>query len=197
MDMIILARHGESEFSVRAAMNGDPRVSGPLTALGREQARALGEALAQDAIDLVVVTEFERTRETAELAVGSRGIPLLVVPELNDPRYGVYEGAALADYHAWASAYGPLDEPDGRGESRANIVRRYVAGLRAVRERPERTVLVVAHALPIRYVLEANAGRLPTAVVELVEYATPHRLTADELDAALERLESWCAAPAF
>ena len=116
-----MARHGESEFSARQLVNGDPGISCPLTETGRTQARALGEALAQEGIDLCAVTEFERVRETAELALAGREVPFLVVPELNDPRYGEFEGGPLDAYREWIWAQGPLEAPPG-GEHRGELV---------------------------------------------------------------------------
>jgi broad specificity phosphatase PhoE len=60
MDEVILARHGESELSVVGTVNGDPAVACALTAAGREQARRLGELLADTELDLCVTSEFER-----------------------------------------------------------------------------------------------------------------------------------------
>ena len=62
METLLLARHAESEFSAKQLVNGDPGVSCPLTETGRAQARALGAAIADERIDLCVVTEFERVR---------------------------------------------------------------------------------------------------------------------------------------
>ena len=95
MKQLLLARHGESEYSAKQLVNGDPGVSCPLTETGRDQARALGGILAEEQIDLCAVTEFERVRETAELALAGRDVPFIVVPELNDPRYGEFEGGSL------------------------------------------------------------------------------------------------------
>ena len=198
METVVLARHAESEFSVRGACNGDPAASGGgLTEAGREQARALGELLADDPVELAVVTEFARTRETAEVALEGRGVPLLVVPELNDIRFGSFEGRLLSDYRGWSSAAGPAEECPGGGESRAAAAERFARGLRVVLERPEPAALVVAHALPIRYVLGALLERDPAATIEPVAYAEPHRIGADALRRAVERLERWAAAPVF
>ena len=95
MRRLLLARHGDSEYSAKQLVNGDPGVSCPLTEAGREQARALGRILALEQIDLCAVTEFERVRETAEMALAGRDVPFVVVPELNDPRYGEFEGGSL------------------------------------------------------------------------------------------------------
>src|SRR5439155_14309103 len=72
---LIVARHAESEYNVLGLLNGDPSVPCPLTARGRDQARALGRALAEQTIDLRITTDFPRTRETADIALASRNIP--------------------------------------------------------------------------------------------------------------------------
>ena len=194
MELAILARHGESEFSARALVNGDIGVACPLTERGRDEARILGELLTGEKIDLCVTSEFERARETADVALAGRDVPRLVLPELNDPNYGEFEGALLEDYRAWAWSHGSADEPPGGGESRLAIVGRYARAFRIVLDRPERTVLVVSHALPVAYVL---AGEPPTPRVPVVDHAKPYRVSPRELRAAVERLEEWCAAPSW
>jgi broad specificity phosphatase PhoE len=197
MELAILARHGESEFSVRGAMNGDPATACPLTDEGREQAHRLGEALRDERIDFVVVTAFARTVETADLALAGRDVPRLVVSELNDIRVGEFEGGPLETYRAWVRDRTPVAVPPGGGESRADVARRYAAGFRVVLGRPERTILVVTHGLPIRYVLLAAEGSGPRSVVENVEYATPYRVGREELETAVDRLEAWAARPSW
>ena len=150
-----------------------------------EEAEELGRAIADDAIDLCVTTEFERTRQTADVALAGRDVPRLVVPELNDPLYGDYEGGALEDYRAWADGAASSDEAPGGGESRRHIVERYVRGFRLVLSRAEARALVVAHSLPIAYVLAALDGAAPARRVPLVRHAHPYRLAADELEGAV------------
>jgi alpha-ribazole phosphatase len=163
----ILARHGESEYSAHGLLNGDARVPVGLTARGREEAARLGEVLRDEPLELVVTTEFQRVRETVAAALRGRELPQLVVPELNDPRYGAFEGRALEDYRSWAAAAPSSEAPPGGGESRRAVVRRYTVGYRRVLARPEATILVVAHSLPIAYAQ------------------------------AVERLEGWLAAPTW
>jgi probable phosphoglycerate mutase len=193
----ILARHGESERSVVGRTNGDPRTACALTETGREEARALGRARASDEIDLCVTSEFERVRETADLALEGREAPRLVLPELNDIRFGEFEGRPLTDYRAWAHAHGPEEPAPGGGDSRAETVGRYVRAYRTILARPEETVLVVAHGLPVRYVLDAVEGRNPAAAIAQVPYAEPFRLEAGELTAAVDILEAWVTNPAW
>jgi 2,3-bisphosphoglycerate-dependent phosphoglycerate mutase len=197
MDEVILARHGESEFSVAGTVNGDPSVACPLTGIGREQALRLGEQLAGDELDLCVTSEFERVRQTAALALGDREVPRLVLPELNDVRFGGFEGGTLAEYRSWAGENKPTIEAPGGGESRSGTVARYVSAYQTILARPERTVLVVTHGLPIRYVLNALEETDPAPLVEQVPYAKPYRLAAAELALATDRLDHWAREPAW
>ena len=119
MDEVILARHGESQLSVVGTVNGDPAVACALTETGEEQARRPGNVLAGVELDLCVTSEFERTRQTADIALAGRDVPRLVLPELNDVRFGRFEGGTLADYREWAAANEPTIEAPGGGESRS------------------------------------------------------------------------------
>jgi 2,3-bisphosphoglycerate-dependent phosphoglycerate mutase len=193
----LLARHAESELSVVGLTNGDPASAVALTPAGREQARALGRSLAAERIDLCVTSEFQRAHQTADLALEGRDVPRLVLPELNDIRFGEFEGRALTDYRAWAHTHGPEEPAPGGGDSRAQTVARYVRAYRTILARPEGTVLVVAHGLPVRYVLDAVEGRNPAAAVALVPYAEAFRVSADDLGAAVARLERWLEQPAW
>jgi len=197
MDEVILARHGESELSVVGTVNGDPAVACALTAAGREQARRLGELLADNELDLSMTSEFQRARETADLALAGRDVPRLVLAELNDVRFGRFEGGTLAEYRSWAGDNEPTIEAPGGGESRSGTVARYVRAYRAILARPEQTVLVVAHGLPIRYVLNALEETDPAPLVEQVPYAEPYRLAAAELALATDRLDHWAREPAW
>ena len=89
----------------------------------------------------------------------------------------------------------PVEIPPGGGESRAQAAERYARGFRAVLARPEETVLVVTHGLPIRYLLLAAEGSEPRPVVESVDYATPYRFSRTDLEHAVERLELWVRDP--
>ena len=196
METVILARHGESELSAAGVVSGDPAEPRGLTETGREQARRLGELVAGEPIELCVTSEFVRVRETADLALVGREVPRLVVPELNDVRFGEFEGRRFDEYRAWAGAREPTEAP-AEGESRAEVAARYVRGFRLVLARSERLILVVAHGLPLRYTLLALEGLDPTPIVEQVPLAEPYRLQKADLERAIERLARWSETPVW
>jgi len=192
MRRLILARHGESEYSVRGALNGDPSQPCALTEAGRGQARRLGRLLANETIDLCATSDFQRAQETADIALDGRDVARLVVPELGDHAAGDYEGRSLADYFQWAHR-APAQEPiPGAAESRVHVAERLARGYRVLLDRPEQTILAVLHALPITYLLAGPQRRLPP-----VAYAEPQGLEAGEVETAVARLEQWAAAPSW
>jgi probable phosphoglycerate mutase len=198
VERLILARHGESDYSARGLVNGDASVRVGLTEAGEEQARALGRALAGEPLDLCVTSGLERTRATAALALLGRDVPVDPWDELNDPRAGRFEGLHLDEYRVWAWAAGSQETAPGGGESRLEAVSRYGRAYTALLERPEATVLAVAHALPIAYVLSALEGQPPAPRMDrTVAYAYPYRLDAADLRRALGVIEAWCAAPSW
>ena len=193
MEQAVLTRHAESEYSLRGAVNGDASVAVALTEEGRAQARRLGERLRGEPVDLCVISEFPRVRETADLALEGREVPRLVLPELNEIGFGGYEGRPFEEYRVWAGTAAPDAEEHG-GDSRVAAARRYARAFRAVLARPEPLILVVTHGLPIRYVLNAAEGIAPAPLLDAVPYAELHRFSARALAEAVERLEDWCAA---
>lgn len=188
MDELVLARHGESEASAQRIVGGDA----PLTERGRAQARELGERLAGFPAEICLTSAARRARETAELALAGREIPLEIVRDFGDIGFGAFEGRPLADYRDWVSAHAPT-VPVESGESRVETLRRFARAFRGLLARSEHHVLVIAHGLTIRSLLDER----PRPIVAGAPYGEAVRLTRRELEVAVERLERWCEAPVW
>ena len=188
METVFVARHalaGSNRDGLAACTA--PGVG--LTDEGVEQARRLGELLADERIELGVATRHCRTQETLEHALHGREIPRIVIPDLDEIHFGSYDGGLLSEYRAWAGAQPPELRAPGGGESRADAAARYARGLRIVLARPERVALVIGHALAIRYVLDGAQGLVPAALmVSPVEHAVPQRLDAEDVERAADLL---------
>lgn len=103
-DLVVLVRHAETEWSRAGRHTG--RTDVPLTDAGREHARTLAGALAEDEFELVLVSPLARARETCELA--GFGARALVRDDLAEWDYGAYEGLTTAqilaqrpDWNLW------------------------------------------------------------------------------------------------
>jgi broad specificity phosphatase PhoE len=191
---LVVARHAQTHLNLTSVLNGDPAVVVALTDEGRAQARRLGEEVGP--VDLVAHSAFGRARETGTLAWP--GVPTLEIPELNEFRYGRFEGTRWDDgFAAWTRSSGPSDECPGGGESRAAAVARYVRGFRVVASRPEERIALVAHGAHVACLLLAREGRTPEPVLPQIGFATGYELCTAELERAIELLEAWSASPAF
>jgi len=194
MRLLLLARHGESVFNVDGVVNGDPLLDQGLSPRGIQEGKELGLQIAGLAIDLCVVSEFPRAQQTAELALALRGPPRLVDPGLNDIRIGELEGQTLADYRQWKSGR-KREEPFPGGESLDDAARRYSDAYERVLQRPEHTVFVVCHEIPVRYAVNtaANSTELDGPVHD-VAHASPYLFDADGLRRAVDGIRELISA---
>lgn len=196
MRELLLVRHGFAG-SNRGGIASCAVPGEGLTPEGIEQARALAVALEPEEIDLAMTSQLGRTQETLALALDGRDLPVVVAPELDEIHFGDFDGGLLDTYRAWAAAHSPDDPPPGGGESRAQAAERFARGLRLVLARPQRRVLVVGHALAIRYAIDAAAGLVPAARMAPIEHAFPYRLGRGDVERAATLLGEWSRAPQF
>lgn len=196
MDSLLLVRHAFAGSNRDGVASCDPPGEG-LTSEGVEQAARLRERLAGDEISLGIATSLLRTQETLALALGERDVPRIVVRELDEVDFGSFANGPLQAYRAWAASHPPSEPAPGGGESRADAAARYARGLRIVLARPEEVVLLVGHALVLRYVLDAARGLPPAPLMAPVEHARPHLLARAEIEEAARLLEEWSGAPRF
>ena len=91
---IILIRHGASADAIPGERfdlvdgHGDP----PLSPAGQEQARAVADRLAGEALDALFVTGLTRTVQTAAPLAERLGVEPRVVTDLREVRLGDWEG---------------------------------------------------------------------------------------------------------
>ena len=123
---------------------------GSLTALGRAQARELGERLRSEKVAAVICSELSRAVQTAEIAAGVLGLPVRVRERLHEFPAGDYLGRPSehgffdAMVKSWLA--GDLDAGVPGGETGRETADRVLAVLDEIADefRGE-TVLVVCH----------------------------------------------------
>ncbi|WP_298226317.1 histidine phosphatase family protein [Gryllotalpicola sp.] len=85
--MLVLVRHGQTEWAKNGWHTGSSDI--PLTAVGEDEARAVGDVLSGHRFGLALTSPLQRARRTAALA----GFPHAGVdPNLAEWDYGAYEG---------------------------------------------------------------------------------------------------------
>lgn len=161
MQLLLLARHGQSLFNVAGIVNGDPERDRGLSPVGVEEADRLAAQIAAIRIELSVTSRFPRAGQTAERALANRteAVSRIVDGDLDDIRLGELEGKTLADYRAWKRGRG-RDEPFPGigGESLNDAAHRYASAYERILAADEATVLCVCHEIPVRYAINAAAG---------------------------------------
>jgi probable phosphoglycerate mutase len=196
MQLLLLARHGQSQLNVLGIVNGDPARDPGLSELGTTQAGALAYQLASVALDLCVTSRFPRAQETARLALGGRDLPHVVEEGLDDVRIGELDGRTLADYRAWKRGRARADRFPG-GESLDEAAQRYATAFERLLERPERAVFCVCHEIPVRYAVNAAAGSTQLdGPLHDVPNAEPYVFDANGLRRAVEQIRLLTPAPA-
>jgi broad specificity phosphatase PhoE len=187
--LLVISRHGESTLNLERRVNGDPSVRVPLTEKGRDEAALLGQQLAHIPLEVCVHSQFGRTEETARIALAGRDVPFVVESLLDDIDVGELEGKTLDDYRAWKRGHERSDAFPG-GESLDDAARRYARAYRALLGRPERTILVVTHEIPLRYAINAADGSddLDGPTHQLAN-ATPYLFDDAALLRAVEQIE--------
>jgi broad specificity phosphatase PhoE len=189
MRLLVLARHGQSVLNVRRMVNGDPHRPVDLTARGKEEARQLGDQIRHIPIALAVCTRFLRTRRTAEIALEGRAVPLVVERALDDIDVGALDGHSISEFRFWKRGH-RWGDPFPNGESLCAAARRYAEAFRSLLRRPEPGILVVCHAAPIRYLLDAAGGLAPLAESPRdIGNAVPFFFDEQGLATAADRLE--------
>ena len=112
-DRLILVRHGESTWNAEERLQG--QLDPPLSERGREQSRALAEAVDGVPDERVISSDLARARETAEL-LGVR--PARVDPRWREIDVGSWGGRTAAEIDAQGGELtnwrgGPRRAPDG------------------------------------------------------------------------------------
>ena len=146
-------------------------------------------------IDLAVVTRFVRARETVDCALNGSNVPLLVEPDLDEIRAGVFDGQPIGVYSAWKDEH-PHGARFPQGESLDDATSRYANALRRLMGRPEVVTLIVGHELAIRYIVDAAACAHDLGVPGTrIANAMPYFFDEAALRKAAERLDAF-ASPA-
>ena len=190
MRLYVLARHAQSVLNAERRINGDPAVPAPLTEAGRAQAQLLATQVARLPVERCVHTRFERTRETARLALPRGGIRVDCEPLLDDIDVGDLEGQTIDDYRAWKRAHTRADAFPG-GESLDDAALRYATAFERLLSDDAPATLVVCHEIPVRYAVNASGGSDDVdGPVHDIPNATPFLFDEDALARAAQQLRT-------
>ena len=88
--MLYIMRHGKTDWNVRHKLQG--RTDIPLNPEGRKMAEDAGIKYRDVHFDVCYCSPLVRARETAELVLRGRNIPIIYDDRLMEMGFGIYEG---------------------------------------------------------------------------------------------------------
>lgn len=166
---LYLIRHGETDYNKQKKIQG--QIDIPLNARGRELAVQTGKGLAEIPFDLCFCSPLSRARETAELILKGRNVPIITDERIIEVSFGRYEGICWSpdvqekevpgDFQNFFDEPGKYQAPSD-GESIEALIERTGDFLRDVCGREEykdRTILVSSHGAALASML-ANIKHL-------------------------------------
>lgn len=146
---LLLLRHGEVDYFPEG--RPVPPEGVRLTARGQAQAEAVAQLLKGVPLDLVIHSGLPRTRETAEIVLRGRSVPMEAWPDLREIRPGRLQDLPDRE-RAFKDAFHPreLSERFLGGETYEAFFDRVIPAFHKLLSRSWDTLLVVAHGGVIR-----------------------------------------------
>lgn len=171
--MIYLVRHGQTAFNRERRLQG--HVDSDLTDVGRRQAAAVGELLA----DLIategggwrlVASPLGRAQATAEIIAERIKLPVETDARLIELSFGEWDGRLRSELETeHPSAFGVTGwgfrAPAGEGFEAVSA--RLASWLESLPPEPERRVIAVSHGVAGRVLRGVYAGLLREDIIEL------------------------------
>ncbi|WP_250630370.1 histidine phosphatase family protein [Rhodoflexus caldus] len=170
---LYIIRHGETEFNKRGFVQGSG-IDSNLNDTGRRQAQAFFEHYRHVNFDKIYVSALKRTWQSVE-PFFLRGVPMQVLPGLNEISWGHKEGKVLSNeddlqyfdmLNSWRS--GDLTVKVPGGESPLEVAERQKVAIRHIMQfTHEERVLVCMHGRAMRIILSLL---LETPMTEMDKY---------------------------
>jgi len=160
---LFLVRHGATMLSAEDRFAGSTDVA--LSDDGRDQARALGRRLADVPLAAAYVSPMARTRETARLVLGDRGVEVVPRNELRETDHGHWEQKTRdevrrefpAEYARWERD--PFTFAPSGGETGLQVLARALPVFLEIAGRHDgENALVVSHKATLRLAIGSLLG---------------------------------------
>lgn len=166
---LYIIRHGETSWNTQLRLQGQTDIE--LNENGRALAAKTALALREVPFDLVVTSPLSRARETAQILMGGRDIPMVEDARIQEINFGELEGVRLTreerntpgnEFYDFFHAPGQY-RPQKGGESLDELCARTAVFLEELRESAQgraegMTILISTHGATSRALLSAIKG---------------------------------------
>ena len=141
---VLIIRHGETDWNKKRLIQGTIDI--PLNDVGKSQAKMAHDALENENIDAVFASPLIRARETAEIVVGERNLPIMYDKRIAERKFGVAEGMNI-DEIDFDATWLPNRPPVYEGMETFEEIYERIADFfdEIYKDYSDKTVLVVTH----------------------------------------------------
>jgi isoleucyl-tRNA synthetase len=167
-----VVRHGESDNNVMGIISSNPQKPHHLTELGKKQVVEAAEKLRGKKIDLIYVSPFVRTQETAKIIAEKINIDpknIITDDRIHEVYTGELDGKSDAEYQKFfESRMEKFDKKPVGGENYTEIKNRMTSFLYDINAKNEgKNILIVTHNTPAWLMFSGTLGLTPVQAIEL------------------------------
>ena len=184
MTKVIFVRHGETSWNYSKRYQGHSDIL--LNDKGLQQAQLVAQRLAGETISAIYSSDLKRAVQTADLIAGHHSLCPILVPELREVNFGLWEGLTYEEIMStWPDGLSAIYAKPGcapipGGESFNDVQRRTMLGLsKCIARHQEETIVLVSHGGTMRVLLCDALGldiekmwslRQDSTAINIVEY---------------------------
>lgn len=154
---LYITRHGQTKWNTQKRIQGWQ--NSDLTEVGRKNAKKLGERLKEIPFDAVYCSSSGRTKQTAEIIIGNRIIPVYYTDDLKEINMGSWEGQQRDELMKSDPSFNAFwdqphtFQPTHGGESYEQVKERVIRFIDELKKQPYENVLLVTHAVTKKTIL--------------------------------------------
>jgi isoleucyl-tRNA synthetase len=157
-----ILRHGEALSNKKDILitKIPEKISSPLTKRGEKEVREAVKKLKNKKIDLIFSSDFERTKQTAEIVAKELGLKVIYDKRLREINVGIFDGKKLKDWEEFFENYKEKFTKKIKGGENYNQVKirmyRFLEDLE--RKYQGKKILIVSHQRPLTMLEGAVKG---------------------------------------
>lgn len=162
---LYLSRHGQTVWNIERRIQG--RKDSPLTPLGIEQAKKLGDQLKQTPLQRIYASSSQRAWDTALYARGKRKVEIIKTNQLMEMDFGNWEGKKWSEIERLYPDERKimLEHPEqyqaisSQGETYGEVEKRVVSFVEEILEKHSgENILLVSHGIVLKVLINYYRG---------------------------------------
>lgn len=176
-------RHGESESTAGGFIGNDPNKHG-LTENGKKRVELSAQKLKGQGIELVFVSPYLRTQQSAEIVARVLGLnknQVITEPTIHEIKTGIFNEKPVSEYHNYFASYEErLDKRPPGGECQIDIKKRMGDFISRIdKQYSGKKILIITHDTPAWLLFAAAGGLTRQQTLKLHDGIKNFLLTAE------------------